>query len=103
MMDMEPQKPKRRRSGTQRKRMTPDERREAMIRRDEAVRQKMATYSQFREALMLITGLPRAADMAGLTRLYDRSGYVKQRIASIAQWMKDFENAWNSPSDDDQT
>jgi hypothetical protein len=89
-MDQGMSKPRRRR------RMTVDERKEAMERRDEKIRLRMETYNQLREALALISGLPRAADMAQLVRLYDRSHYVKQRIPSIAQWMKEFEDAWNA-------
>jgi hypothetical protein len=97
MMDMTTPKPKR---PHRRPRMTAEERREAMARRDAAVRTKMAIYSQFREALILISGLPRAADMAQLVRLYDRSHFVMQRIPGIAAWMREFEDAWTAGHED---
>lgn len=84
---------------SRRRRMTAEERKEAMARRDEAVALRMATFRQFREAIVLISGLPRATDMAQLVRTFDRNSFVKRRIPGIAQWMRDFENAWNASED----
>ena len=96
MMNMEPHKPKR-----LRRRMTPDERREALDRKNESIRQKAATCGQLREAMELISGLPRPKDMAEIVRFYDRNSFVKRRIPTIAQWMKELEHAYNSSSHDD--
>jgi len=84
-----------------RRRLSEAERAQAMADRDELIRVRQQTYEQFKDAVVLISSLPRAEDMVLIVKGYDRSQFVRRRISKLARWMKDFDDAWNANGHDE--
>lgn len=79
-----------------RRRMSEEEKKQAYEDRDAKFRIRQQIYDRFREATELMAGLPRAGDAADIVRTRDRQGIVTKRIPVIAQWLKDYQEAWDA-------
>lgn len=58
-------------------------------------RMKAQIWTQLRDGLTLISGLPRPADAVKIVRAHDRTGLVDAKLFQSLNWLKEFAHEWS--------
>ena len=58
-------------------------------------------YANMKEALILLSGLPRPSDMVMIARKVERGGLIDAKLFLTIQWLKEFSNEWSKRNQTD--